>query len=298
MLALRVVAITTIALGLAEPAAALVCPGPDVRVTRSGPVPASLVVRVGDNVNWWAEAPFPSFRIDFPDHACDPQFTGITTGIEITGCWFASPGMFSYSVAGFGGGGGAIQVLPPPLQVVPDPVVFGESTVLSGEVPTALDCFFGPFPPPPPPPDQEAVVLAKAYGDSEFSPLTTVTAVGARGDFALLVSPTISTSYQARLGTVGTVTARVRVRPRIELSRFGRGRFVVRALAARSLAGSHVQLQIRRGRSSWRWVKALKLGPHAAARFRWNEHARIRVFMSAREAGPGYVAGFSPALSL
>ena len=99
------------------------------------------------------------------------------------------------------------------------------------------------------------------------------------------------------VGGITTETTEVRVRPRIVLTRRPRHHFAVRAAAAHSLAGSRVQVQVRRG-ASWRVLKSLRLGSAGTAQFSLSGHGRVRVFMPAAEAGVGYVAGVSRSLDL
>jgi len=112
------------------------------------------------------------------------------------------------------------------------------------------------------------------------------------------LTPTIGTAYQARLDSLSTATADVRIRPRIDLTRAGPGRFLTRAAAGRSLAGARVKVQVRRAHSQWHAVRTFELAGDGEVEFLLRGRGRVRVVMSAAEAGPGYVAGFSNALSL
>jgi hypothetical protein len=265
-----------------------------IDLTKAGLEPVTQVAVFGDVVDWHLRAPYPTTAIAFRDGSCDVSFNGWTVagGLAIAGCWPTAPGTYSYSVAGLWSGEGSIVVEPPPLQVLPSPVVYGDSAALAGEVPTQIECSGGPMGWTPPVIENETTLLARPYGQPGLSPFATVTATGARGDFATLVTPTIGTTYQARLGDLTTVTATVQVRPRLELSRTG-GRFVVRAFAARALARALVQVQI-----AGRTARTLRLDANGEANFSLHGHGRVRVFMPAAEAGPGYVAGFSNTVRL
>ena len=82
------------------------------------------------------------------------------------------------------------------------------------------------------------------------------------------------------------------------LRRAGRS-LTARAYAAHSLAGVHVDVQLRFHRSPWRTVRRLELDAEGSTRFGLSKGGwKVRVFMPTPEAGPGYVAGFSRALSL
>jgi len=265
-----------------------------VNLTKAGPEPMTQTATFGDVVEWNLTAPYPTTKVAFSDGSCTVSFNGWTVagGRAVGGCWPSTPGAYSYAVDGLWNGNGTLVVLPPPLQVLPSPVVYGDSAALAGEVPTQIDCTGGPFGWTPPVIENAATLLARPYGESELSPFATVTATGARGDFATLVTPPIGTTYQARLGDLATVRATVEVRPRLELSRVGR-RFLVRTFAARTLAGALVQVQIAR-----RAMKTLRLDANGDGRFSLRGHGRVRVFLSAGQAGPGYVAGWSNTISL
>jgi hypothetical protein len=295
----RLLGVAAISLVLAGPASAyMVCSGPQVVV---GPEPQSLTITSGDTINWTVIGPPRASRITFPDAPCAVMFGARSdAAMTVAGCSFFLPGVYSYSIAGYGAGSGTVTVLPPSLKAVPNTVVFGESTVLSGQLPSRPDCSGGGgIGPEPQPPDKEGTVFARSYGAPGFSPLSAVTAMGARGDFALLVTPSIGTAFEARLDSLTTITATVRVQPRIELSRSPSGRFLARAFAVRSLGGARVHLQVRRANSRWRSVRSLGLDPSGTVRFWYRDGGRqLRIAMSAQQAGPGYVAGFSPALSL
>jgi hypothetical protein len=280
----------------AAPAAAFsTCTGVHVDVSDAGLEPATQIATFGDVIEWHLRSPYPRTTFAFDDSSCSVIFNGwlgVVGGLATAGCWPAAPGTYQYSVTGLWTGTGTIVVKPPPLQVLPSPVVYGDSAVLAGQVPTQIDCSGGPLGWTPPVIEVEPTLFAKPYGEGDSRPFATVTATGARGDFATLVTPVVGTMYQARLGDLATVTATVQVRPRIDLSRIGH-RFAVKAFAGRSLAGARIEVQISR-----RPVKSLRLDGAGEARFTVRRHGNIRVFMSADQAGPGYVAGWSNSIRL
>jgi len=295
---IRLFGVVLASLAFAAPASAfVVCTGPDVQV---GAVPPpSITIASGDTIHWTVTGPHPATHILFPDDLCTVDFSASSAeGTWVTGCALFVPGTFMYSIEGLGAGSGTVTVLPPLLQVIPKTVVFGDDAVLSGQVPNQPECSDDDGNPLDPPiPEREASVLQRPAGASSFTPLSAVSAVGSRGDFALLVSPSIGTTYQARLNGITTETTEVLVRPRIVLTRRTRHRFAVRAAAAHSLAGARVQVQVRRG-AGWRVLKSLRLGSAGTARFSLSRHGQVRVFMPAAEAGVGYVAGVSRSLDL
>ncbi len=292
----RLWGIAAAALIFVGPASAFsVCTGVRVDLTKAGPAPLTQIATFGDVVDWALTAPYPTTKIAFRDGSCTVSFNAWAEvgGLALSGCWPSAPGTYAYSVQGLWDGSGTLVVRPPPLQVLPSPVVYGDSAVLAGEVPTQIECNGGPFGWVTPVIEVEALLLQESYGESALAPFATATATGARGDFAMLVSPKIETTYQARLGNLLTVTATIQVRPRLDLSWTGRHRLTVHATAARSLAGARVQVQLER-----RTVRTLELDASGSAGFTLRRHGRARVFMPAAQAGPGYVAGFSNPISL
>jgi hypothetical protein len=144
---------------------------------------------------------------------------------------------------------------------------------------------------------REATLLAEPYGRAR-SEIASLEAIGSRGAWVLEVTPTIGTTYQARLGGQASVTATINVRRRIELKRVG-GALRAHAETARSLAGVHIRVQTRAGAARWHTVRTLRLDAGGSVRFNAPRRgSQLRIFMPAREAGAGYVAGFSRAVAL
>src|SRR5919197_4651740 len=78
----------------------------------------------------------------------------------------------------------------------------------------------------------------------------------ADGRFSLRVRPAVQTQYTASSGDAKSNAVGVRVRPLVRLKHIGPNRFLVRALAARSLVGKWASLQRwNRNRQQWVGVK-------------------------------------------
>jgi hypothetical protein len=298
---LSVVALATL-VGAGPAAGYAVCPGFPVKVLKTGPKPAKVTLRAGDAINWIVPGPSSDNQITFAGDPCSLSIGGISAGgFAVSGCSFFVPGTYSYTVRGFGEGTGTVVVLPPQLIALDATVVYGHTVAIVGELPIYPECFGGgglPTRPPPPPVQRVGTIFEQSYGEASPSPLTDVTAIGARGAFALLAAPVFNTVYQARLGDLSSETATVDVRPRIDVARMGSA-FSVHVEEAHALAQARVGIQVRRRGSRWATVRTLELDATGSARFLAQRRGgQLRIFMSARQAGPGYVAGFSRALSL
>jgi hypothetical protein len=125
----------------------------------------------------------------------------------------------------------------------------------------------------------------------------------ADGTFSLRVRPAVQTRYTATSGDAKSNAVGVRVRPLVRLKHIGPNRFLVRALAARSLVGKWASLQRwSRFRHQWIGVKLVffrssveGVSPTITSRavFRSRLAVRIRVVVPRLAARPGYIAGFS-----
>ena len=305
----KAVAPVVVVAALVAAGQAMAC-GAAVRITAEGPFPSNVSVTANDPVFWLGPASSARSEVRFTDLPCSISFpfrpvpVGGVIYLVPPGCNdFVAPGRYPYSVTGFGAGAGTVVVVPPPLTTVPEPVVFGDSVPLAGEFPTPHSCAYASIgglheSPGSPSLRREATLLARRYGRPEAEQIASLEAIGSRGAWVLEVTPTIRTTYQGRLDDQTSVAATVNVRPRIELKRGG-GAFRAYAQAARSLAGAHVRVQVRLGQARWHTVGTLRLDANGSVRF----HAprggsQLRIFMPAREAGPGYVAGFSRVVRL
>jgi hypothetical protein len=140
-------------------------------------------------------------------------------------------------------------------------------------------------------------IFARAFGHEKFGHVGAVkTKPGGRWSFS--ARPRIRTTYLAAWRRTTTSTLDVRVSPFLDLDLVN-GVLSVRARAARSLAGRHVTVQLRRPGGAWHRVRKLVLDDAAQARTRLTPpHGRseLRLYMSAAQAGPGYDAGYSAIL--
>lgn len=163
-------------------------------------------------------------------------------------------------------------------------VVYGRTVVLTG----ALDN---------PSPDQDIALLLRRYNESSARAIALVRTDPA-GRWRHATRPSVRSSYstcwpaQRRRGSAVTV----RVRPRVTLVRRVEI-FVTKVVAARSFNGRTVLLQRKSGRK-WKSIRKAELH-REARRFRAGLPrgiSQVRVFFPQKQAGPGYLAGFSRVL--
>jgi plastocyanin len=166
-------------------------------------------------------------------------------------------------------------------------VTYGGSVRLSGELSTGTA-------------DEVVEVLAQPFQSTSS---TTATKVGevrttAGGEFDVAVKPSIQTVYRVRWKTTLSGRVTIRVRPRIGLGivSVSRGIFTTKATSSRSYAGRIVLFQRRTSFGEWVTLKRVRLGGLSSARFQVKLRkgvSRVRVYMTATTAGPGYLAGIS-----
>ncbi|MGZ4358323.1 MAG: hypothetical protein ACXVZW_00930 [Gaiellaceae bacterium] len=131
-----------------------------------------------------------------------------------------------------------------------------------------------------------------------------VTSTRARGsNWSVTVRPKANTIYRAQSGGGTSNGVRVLVRPRIRLGAVSSRAFSVRVYSVNQLAGRRAIVELRQGRH-WRTIGLIRLRrtglgspPTIVSRtvFRVlvRSGARLRVMITARQAGPGYITGSS-----
>ena len=175
-------------------------------------------------------------------------------------------------------------------------VVYGSSLTLSGTVSSQK-------------PGETVGVFAQPYGQSAPEQIgSAVSTTG--GAWSFLVQPALQTSYEARWKpATGPAAASspttVKVRPRIGWRvKTASGRLVTfsaKVSGARSFGGRFLYLQRRNAFGQWVSLKKVFLGPASSATFKAklpSGRSRVRLFMPAGQAGPGYIAGIGRTLSL
>ena len=202
----RLWGIAAAALIFVGPASAFsVCTGVRVDLTKAGPAPLTQIATFGDVVDWALTAPYPTTKIAFRDGSlarCRSMRGRRSVALRSAAAGRVLPGRMPIPSRASGTEAGRSSYATSS-RFCRVRVVDGDSAVLAaGEVPTQIECNGGPFGWVPPVIEVEALLLQESYGESALAPFATATATGARGDFAMLVSPKIETTYQARLGNL------------------------------------------------------------------------------------------------
>ena len=123
------------------------------------------------------------------------------------------------------------------------------------------------------------------------------------GTYSLDISPRIQTQVQASYQGSSSQPQVIFVRPRIGLRKYGAGRFAVSVVALRSFVGKYVWITRWNARGhKWMNVKRVYLTRYvkstgastAAFRLRTSgRHVKLRAFLNAQQAKPGYAFGYS-----
>jgi hypothetical protein len=178
-------------------------------------------------------------------------------------------------------------------------IVYGQTVTLSGTVSSGQAG------------EKVTIVERRApFGRTSQSREVASVVTTAGGDFGINVKPVVNTRYTATIGNVRSESVRIDVRPLVRLNRLGTShRFLVRVNAVRSFVGKYALLQKwNRGSHVWSSIKRVYLtraiatnSPTIVSRaiFRHNaSNVRLRMFLSAGQAAPGYLPGISNSRSI
>lgn len=278
----RILIALTAAFVLAAPSPAAAATR-NVQITRTGFVPATVSIQLGDSVTWRnADSTMRQVVADNGSFASPILRPGRTFTHT-----FRASGTFRYRDTFRPRQRGTIRVAGPPPSVsiaVSLPiVVYGAQIHIAGAVSNRRA-------------GESVTILVRPYPQASFAELTTVV-TGANGVFDFITRPGILTEYQARWRTATSLVVRTEVKPRVSIS-YSRGTryFSTVVTAERSFAGRLVYLQRLTRFGQWVTVKRMKLNASSAARFRSSlprGRNRVRVFMTVNQAGPGYLASWS-----
>ena len=148
--------------------------------------------------------------------------------------------------------------------------------------------------------NESVAVFAQRFANGSFTALATVL-TDAGGTWSLVVRPMIGTTYKGVWNSVPSSTVTVAVRPAVTLRALPGKRFATHIIASRNFVGRIVQLQRRLADGRWRTIARAHLNGTSTAVFhpalekgRW----RLRAAISINQAGGGYLAGFSPGISI
>jgi plastocyanin len=251
-----------------------------VQIVRTGFVPTSTTVNVGDTVTWK--------NADTADHqvvANDGSFASPTLKAgESYSYTFQKSGKTSYHDSFATSHKGTVTVNAPAanvtLSVDSQTVVYGNSTSVSGAVTNQLT-------------NEPVSLTSQPYGKGTQSIATTMTQ--ANGAFTFNVSPTIQTSYQAHWRTTNSPSVTVNGAPRGGFGRHGR-LFNVKVTSDLNYSDNYVVVQRKRAFGSWTIAKRVFLNGSSRATFALRlakGRSFLRVVLPQGQAGAGYVAGTS-----
>jgi len=256
-----------------------------VQITKSGFTPASATVSVGDTVTW--------HNADSADHqvvANNGAFASPVLHADQTWSYtFQSAGKWTYHDAYAKTHFGSVTVNGPAGAVTLDTssptVVYGSSATLSGSVSNQLTA------------GEPVTLTAQAFGKSVQSLDATTTS--ASGTYSFVESPTIATTYQSHWRTSDSRQVTVAVAPRVGFGLSGR-LFTAKVTSDLSYGGHYVWVQ-RHASYGWISIKRVYLGSSSTARFSLRLPHRtttLRLYLTAGQAGAGYVTGVSRLLAV
>jgi hypothetical protein len=166
-------------------------------------------------------------------------------------------------------------------------VVLSGSAMLSGKVSSGRS-------------SESVVVFAQRYASGSFVAVATLL-TDAGGTWTLRVRPRIATTYKAVWSGNTSPTLTIGVHPAVSLRALGRLRFATHVTGVHSFAGRVVQLQRRRLNGSWLTIARARLNKSSNAVFHprlGRGRSTLRIAFSINQAGGGYLAGFSRAITI
>lgn len=269
-----------------------------VKITRTGYVPASVSITVGDAVVF-ANSDTVSHTVAFKTTTgmhCSSALPLVIQPAKSASCTFSSAGKFTFSDPANKGKKfrGTVTVSPPltsSLTVTPKTVVYGRKVTLAGKLASQLA-------------GQSVDVLGQQCGATTSTRLGTVTTTTG-GAFTFPPQPLKRTAYTVKLKNLTSSAVTVQVKPLLRLGRVARHRYTVTVSAAQSFAGKYAVFQrYRRATKRWARVKRVLLQANTtgvaptvitSAKFRSRIRAglRVRVVLSQAQVGSCYVAGRS-----
>ena len=259
----------------------------NVAITRSGFVPASVTIDVGDTITWTNN--------DTVNRSVVSDTGLFSSGILTPGQSFSNTfnqnGTFRYRDGTRTNARARIIVRAPAnasvtLNASRTSLIFGGEVVLSGAISTKVS-------------GQPVTLVIRPFGGNvERVELTT----GTDGVWRYEAQPRIQTAYSAEYHRATSPSATVIVRPRIGLRRVALNRFAVTVVAGKSFAG-RVAYIARWAPRSHRWITVKRFVlvrsqssatvSVATVRARIARKTKVRAFLSATQAQPGYISGYS-----
>ncbi len=255
----------------------------NVSIKSGGFSPTSVTIKTGDKITWK--------NVDSKTHQVVSDgglfASPILGGSRTYSYTFNKTGTFRYHDGLYPSHKAKIVVqarpIPPAVSLaLSSPVVtFGQPIRLSGVVSSKK-------------PNETVSIYRRRF--SEVSPVllaTVLTTTG--GTWTYDFYPDIQTAFQARFRGTSSGEATILVRPHVRLVPSGKNLFA-KVFSSNSFAGHYLILQRKSAKSTWVGVKRVKLGQHSGRLIRVpRRHGRsvYRVYLSDKQAAPGYVASWS-----
>jgi plastocyanin len=259
-----------------------------VQIKRSSFAPQTVTIKAGDTVKW--------VNSDTHNHQVVSNNGSFVSPILGPGKTYShrfnAAGTYRYHDGLDATVRGAVKVIGPPPAVTIGAslpiIVYGQQVSLSGTVSSGKS-------------GEKVTVYQQPYPQASLAELTTVlTTTNGAWNLVLSPSPKILTQYQAKWNGRTSVNVGVQVRPRIRLF-YRNGRFTTIVQSATSHAGRSVLAQRLSRFGQWVTLKRVRLGGKSSAVFRLRlpkAKSRIRIAMSVNQAGAGYLAGYSPTITV
>jgi plastocyanin len=264
-----------------------------VTIGANGFSPTSVTIEQTESVTWRNN--------DQQAHRVVVQGTQCNLSLQpnqSSSCTFGTPGTFNFSDPGETGSGfrGTISVTRAPQRGVSldagvgqdNIVIFGGALTLTGFVTSNQS-------------GESVAITEDPLGVDPPRRVTVTTTTD--GAYRLRVQPRVRTTYTAEWRGAKSRVFTALVRPRVGLRKVGRNRFAVTVVAGDSFAGNDVVIQRQRSARNRRLVFArritLRENPRSETiaqrtfRLRVRRGFRLRAFLPAREAAPGYIASRS-----
>jgi plastocyanin len=281
------VAVAALAVG-AAPAAPASTATVTVQIKRSSFVPQTVTIKTGDTVRW--------VNSDTQNHQVVSNNGSFVSPIlgpgKVYTHRFNGGGTYRYHDGLNAAVRGVVKVTGPPPAVtigVSLPIIiYGQQVSLSGTVSNGSA-------------NEKVTIYQQPYPQTSFAEMTTVlTTTNGAWNVVLSPSPKLLTQYQAKWNGRTSATVGVQVRPRIRLG-YRNGRFTTIVQSATSHARHGVLAQRLSRFGQWVTLKKVRLGSKSSAAFRLTlpkGKSRIRIAMSVNQAGGGYLAGYSPTITV
>jgi plastocyanin len=250
---------------------------PNVQITHTGFVPATVTIAAGGSVNWVNN---DTVEHDLASTAAKLAQTTLKP-TDSYGFTFATPGTFTVTDPKNPSLTMTVVVEQAKLVTVhlksqPRSVVFGTWVKLLGDLNPGQD-------------GQPIAIEAQPCGNQKWSTVKTVTA-GASGSFSVPVRPANNTTYRVRVGS-STATVGAHVTPRLLLRKLAGGKFKLTVQGPAT--GSRVAIQTRTG-SNWKIVSTVKVsGLSRLLALGLEKGTMVRASMSTQQAGQCLDAGVS-----